>query len=133
MTRQLVRKVRVVSSFWFSCFLCRFCSTGVSSDFTRDVYNMDFCSSTYSVNSGIFCLENAAPHTKSLIFSSLLIVRPFCQFLNIAINVEGIELAYLTLLLNMFQILEQNVTNINTVLCLIIVNSNTVGLIQLNL
>ena len=42
-------------------FLCRFCSTGVCSDYTLNVYYMDFCSSTYGENRGIFCLVKMSP------------------------------------------------------------------------
>ena len=47
----------------FSCISCRFCSTGVYSNYTIDVYNyMDFCSSAYSENTGNFVFsKNVSP------------------------------------------------------------------------
>ena len=47
----------------FSCFLCCFCSTGVCSEYTINVYNMNFGPLTYSENSGIFCLVKSTRMT----------------------------------------------------------------------
>ena len=53
----------VLSSFsslhWsFDCFLCRFSSNGVYSESTINVYDMDFCTTTYGENTQVSTYKN---------------------------------------------------------------------------
>ena len=49
-----IAKEQVVSIGAFLVFFHAFSYNGVCSEYTINVYNMDFCSSTYSENTGIF-------------------------------------------------------------------------------
>ena len=43
----------------------------MGSKYTKNVYNMDFCTYTYSENTGIFSLVNLSPpHTKGLLYEN---------------------------------------------------------------
>ena len=65
----------------FDCFLCCFCSTGVCSEYTINVYHMDFCTSTYGEITGNFSLGKLKIPEKSFNFNNPFFVKFCCKCL----------------------------------------------------